>query len=113
MCSDIMMNFFNIRGVVFDVSKGRRFYGPKGTYHVFVGKDASRAFATGCFATSHQTHDIRDLTEEELEDLDNWFKFYMKKRKYPILGRVESFPSLDGISLPPKECDMISTYYTD
>ena len=29
-----------------------------------AGKDAARAFATGCFAT-HQTHDIRGLNERE------------------------------------------------
>jgi hypothetical protein len=30
-----------------------------------AGKDAARAFATGCFK-EHQTHDIRDLDEDEL-----------------------------------------------
>ena len=30
-----------------------------------AGKDAARAFATGCFAT-HQTHDIRGLDEAEM-----------------------------------------------
>ena len=30
------------------------------------GKDAARAFATGCFK-EHQTHDIRGLDEDELQ----------------------------------------------
>ena len=30
-----------------------------------AGKDAARAFATGCFAT-HQTYDIRGLDEAEM-----------------------------------------------
>jgi hypothetical protein len=97
---------------VFDVSKGRRFYGPDATYHVFAGKDASRAFATGCFAPSHQTDDLRGLTEEQLEELDNWYQFYMKKKTYPIMGKVEP-SSLDNIPVPPKECHVTSKYYSD
>ena len=31
-----------------------------------AGKDAARAYGTGCFAT-HQTHDLRGLTERELQ----------------------------------------------
>lgn len=31
-----------------------------------AGKDAARAFGTGCFAI-HQTHDLRELDEQELE----------------------------------------------
>ena len=31
-----------------------------------AGKDAARAFATGCFAT-HQTHDTRGLSEKEMK----------------------------------------------
>ena len=37
-----------LRGRVYDVSAGKKFYGPGKPYHHFVGHDASRAFATGC-----------------------------------------------------------------
>lgn len=38
-----------INGTVYDVSNGRRHYGPGGSYHFFSGADASRAFVTNCF----------------------------------------------------------------
>ena len=31
-----------------------------------AGRDAARAFGTGCFAT-HQTHDLRGLDEQEMK----------------------------------------------
>lgn len=38
-----------INGSIYDVSAGRRHYGPGGSYHFFSGADASRAFVTQCF----------------------------------------------------------------
>ncbi|KAH6680248.1 putative membrane steroid-binding protein 2 [Halenospora varia] len=38
-----------INGTIYDVSAGRRFYGPGGSYSFFSGCDASRAFITSCF----------------------------------------------------------------
>ena len=34
-----------IKGLVYDVTKGREFYGKKGSYNVFAGKDCTRAVA--------------------------------------------------------------------
>ena len=34
-----------------------------------AGVDAARSFATGCFAT-HRTHDLRGLTDKELQVWD-------------------------------------------
>ena len=41
--------FLAINGTIFDVSEGRHTYGPGGGYNVFAGRDATRAFVTGCF----------------------------------------------------------------
>ncbi|CAD6503758.1 BgTH12-05503 [Blumeria graminis f. sp. triticale] len=51
-----------INGTIYDVSPGRRFYGPGGSYHFFSGRDASRAFVSNCFDVD-LTPDMRGLEE--------------------------------------------------
>ncbi|KAG6308166.1 hypothetical protein E4U45_002166 [Claviceps purpurea] len=51
-----------INGTIYDVSNGRRMYGPGGSYHFFAGRDAARGFVTGCFAED-QTADLRGVEE--------------------------------------------------
>jgi predicted heme/steroid binding protein len=41
--------YLAINGTIYDVSVGRPFYGPGGSYSFFAGADASRAFVTSCF----------------------------------------------------------------
>lgn len=38
-----------VNGTIFDVSANPLTYGPNGAYSFFTGKDATRAFVTGCF----------------------------------------------------------------
>ncbi|KAI0786443.1 cytochrome b5-like heme/steroid binding domain-containing protein [Abortiporus biennis] len=95
--------YLAIDGDVYDVSEGRLTYGPGGSYHWMAGKDAARAFATGCFST-HQTHDIRGLTEKEMQGLQHWKKFYADSKKYPKVGRV-SHPPIDPLSPIPEHCN--------
>lgn len=50
--------YLAINGKIFDVSAGRHTYGPGGSYEVFAGRDATRAFVTGCFLED-RTGDMR------------------------------------------------------
>ncbi|KAF4980593.1 hypothetical protein FZEAL_3406 [Fusarium zealandicum] len=52
--------YLAINGTVFDVSNGRRIYGPGGPYHHFAGTDAARGFVTGCFQED-RTADLRGV----------------------------------------------------
>ena len=45
-------------GVVYDVSRGKEYYGPGGGYSFFAGRDASRAYVTGKFEVSVDWKDV-------------------------------------------------------
>ncbi|KAF5321705.1 hypothetical protein D9619_001068 [Psilocybe cf. subviscida] len=94
--------YLAIDGDVYDVSSGKA-YQPGGSYHHFVGTDAARAFATGCFK-EHKTHDIRGLNDDELRGLAHWKKFYAEHKDYRKVGRVSHRP-IDPSIPPPEHCD--------
>lgn len=50
--------YLALNGTIYDVTAGRRVYGPGGSYNVFAGVDAARGFVTGCFAED-RTPDLR------------------------------------------------------
>lgn len=54
--------YLAVNGTIFDVSANRMMYGPGGHYNFFTGRDASRAFVTGCFQED-LTHDLRGVEE--------------------------------------------------
>lgn len=54
--------YLAVNGTVFDVSANRMMYGPGGHYNFFTGRDATRAFVTGCFQED-LTHDLRGVEE--------------------------------------------------
>jgi membrane-associated progesterone receptor component len=79
--------YLALRGTVFDVSSGRRFYGQGGSYNVYAGKEISRALAKSSFEEEDMNDDLTTLTAAQLETLDKW-EANTFRRKYPIVGKV-------------------------
>lgn len=75
-----------IRGQVYDVGRGRDFYGPGGPYGMFAGKDCTRALAMVSFDEELFTGDIQGLEPEELEKLEEWIEMF--EGKYRRVGRL-------------------------
>ncbi|WFD00573.1 hypothetical protein MYAM1_003324 [Malassezia yamatoensis] len=92
----------SIKGDVFDVSAGRLHYAQGSPYHNLAGRDASRAFTTGCFET-HLTHDLRGLSADQLKSLDAWHKFFQDHQTYHKVGRAR-LPPIDAASPIPEPC---------
>ncbi|KAJ6445464.1 membrane-associated progesterone receptor component 1 [Purpureocillium lavendulum] len=87
--------YFAVRGRVFDVSRGRNFYGPGGPYANFAGRDASRGLACGSFDEDMLTKDLdgpldalADLGADEMEALRGWEERFLEK--YDVVGRLVS-----------------------
>ena len=76
-----------IKKRIFDVSSAQGFYGPRGSYAVFAGKDASRALAKMSTKEEDAIGSLEGLTEKELKVLDDWEKKF--EDKYPVVGFLE------------------------
>ncbi|XP_068437021.1 neudesin [Clinocottus analis] len=81
--------YLAVKGVVFDVTKGKEFYGKDAPYNALVGKDCSRAVAKMSLDPADLTSDTSGLTEEQLESLESIFE-ETYKAKYPIVGYTAS-----------------------
>ena len=75
-----------IRGFVYDVGRGRAFYGPGGPYGMFAGKDCTRALAKVAFDPELFTGDIDGLDRDELDKLEEWIDMF--ESKYRRVGRL-------------------------
>ncbi|TCD70368.1 hypothetical protein EIP91_003720 [Steccherinum ochraceum] len=81
-----------IKGVVYDVTAGRNFYGPNGMYANFAGRDASRGMAKQSFDTEMLTpvdqplDKLEDLTQEEIDNMKGWMEHFSSK--YIVCGRL-------------------------
>jgi len=74
-----------VMGTVFDVS-GNKVYAKGGGYHVFAGKDPSRALAQSSLKPEDCRPDYEDLPDKEKQVLTDWFTFYSKR--YNIVGKL-------------------------
>ncbi|KAM4542489.1 neudesin [Odontesthes bonariensis] len=81
--------YMAVKGVVFDVTRGREFYGKDAPYNALVGKDSTRAVAKMSLDPADLTSDTAGLTEEQLNSLESIFEGTYKA-KYPIVGYTAS-----------------------
>ncbi|KAK4144189.1 cytochrome b5-like heme/steroid binding domain-containing protein [Dichotomopilus funicola] len=75
-----------IKGIVYDVT-GNKAYQPGGAYHVFAGKDASRALGKTSTKPEDVSADWQDLPDKEKGVLNDWVTFFSKR--YNVVGKVE------------------------
>ncbi|KAI9827503.1 MAG: hypothetical protein M1832_004853 [Thelocarpon impressellum] len=74
-----------IKGTVFDVT-GNSAYAPGGAYHIFAGKDASRALAKSSLEAGDARAEWQDLGDKEKGVLADWFTFFSKR--YNVVGVI-------------------------
>ncbi|KAF1748433.1 hypothetical protein GCK72_024900 [Caenorhabditis remanei] len=78
---------FGLNGTIYDVTRGKGFYGPGKAYGTLAGHDATRALGTmDQNAVSAEWDDHAGLTADEQETANEWetqFKF-----KYLTVGRL-------------------------
>ncbi|XP_021919132.1 membrane-associated progesterone receptor component 1 [Zootermopsis nevadensis] len=76
-----------VNGNVFDVTKGKRYYGPGGPYSAFGGHDASRGLATFSVMSSKDEYDdLSDLNTMEMDSVREWEMQF--KERYDYVGRL-------------------------
>eukprot|EP00891_Asterochloris_glomerata_P008311 jgi/Astpho2/8311/e_gw1.00122.202.1_t len=75
-----------VRGKVYDVTEGKDFYGVGGGYHVFAGKECSRALAKMKISAEDCNDLLSDCTVREMETLKDWETRFAEK--YGIVGQV-------------------------
>lgn len=76
-------------GKIFDVTRGKRFYGPGGPYGLFAGRDASRALATFSMSEDsfrNEYDDLTDLSSMQMESVREWEMQFTEK--YDYVGRL-------------------------
>mmetsp|Transcript_6647 Transcript_6647/g.11838 ORF Transcript_6647/g.11838 Transcript_6647/m.11838 type:complete len:281 (+) Transcript_6647:93-935(+) len=94
--------YLSVQGTVFDVSKGRDFYGPGGPYEMFAGRECGAALATMSFDESllDDLSACETLGVGDKAELENWLEKFEHYRCYPIRGRLVpegKLPSADRI----------------
>ena len=81
--SDSENIYVALNGTVYDVSKEKRYYGPKGAYKIFAGHDAT--FGLGTMTLTCEPS--RPLTDEEMIGVEYWQDKF--DDKYPVVGKME------------------------
>jgi membrane-associated progesterone receptor component len=82
--------YIALRGLVYDVSAGREFWGSGGIYHSLAGRDVTVALAKRMLSADQLSRSIvldNELSIEEQAALDTHERQFQDK--YPVVGRFE------------------------
>jgi predicted heme/steroid binding protein len=89
--------YLAIRGRIYDVSEGRKFYGKGRSYHHFIGRDATRAFATNCKLKACLVSNLDGLSKADKKEIDRWVELYEFHDKYSYVGKLISDDPVDDV----------------
>ena len=78
------------QAMILDVSSSPDYYGPGSPYHVFTGRDSSRAFSLTTLTPKHIHADMTGATPQEWAVLDDWAA--KLSAKYPTVGTLVAEP---------------------
>lgn len=93
--------YVGLNGSIYDVTASERTYGPGGSYSFFAGRDAARAFITGCFQED-LTADMRGVEEMYIPKDDPNEKpltkgeLKIRKERDIRVAKKQVFDGLDG-----------------
>jgi|EP00979_Chaetoceros_neogracilis_P010995 membrane-associated progesterone receptor component len=76
-------------GIVFNVYKGRHFYGPGCEYHVFAGRNATRLLAKSKLEEETEEEKAQKLNMAERATLKGWLWTF--DGKYEVVGKLKGF----------------------
>ena len=96
----------SIFGRIYDVSSGEKNYGKDGKYHLFAGRDATRALATGCLrehclgsktSDREPDSDAFELNEKSTKEAKKWVAFFETHDKYSHVGSLKDGESIEHL----------------
>jgi len=96
----------SIFGRIYDVSSGEKNYGKDGKYHLFAGRDATRALATGCLkehclgskiSDREPDSDTFELNEKSTKEAKKWVAFFETHDKYSHVGSLKDGESIEHL----------------
>ncbi|GBG25851.1 Membrane-associated progesterone receptor component 1 [Hondaea fermentalgiana] len=84
--------YLGIMGRIYDVTSGREYYGVGRSYHHFVGRDATRAFCTGCTAKYCLVSTLAGLDPLLKVEARRWLELYELHDEYTFIGTLVADP---------------------
>lgn len=78
-----------VKGDVFNVWKGRNFYGPGAEYHIMAGRDATRFLAKNRLEEESEDEKRVELSIAEKANLEAWY--WTIRNKYSRVGSLEGY----------------------